>query len=73
MGKSTVLNFVEHYLGRPPDGNTHPIVVRFNPWWFTGREDLILQFFDSTAQGHPGFVFREKTSPHIQGYPQGTL
>ena len=50
LGKSTVLNFVEYYLKQPAKGN-RPIVVRFNPWWFGGRKDLTLQFFDSLQGG----------------------
>ena len=49
-GKSTILNFVDHYL-RDLDEDKAPIVVRFNPWWFTGREDLVLQFFDHLQRG----------------------
>ena len=41
-GKSTILNFVESELKDPDDS---PIVVRFNPWWFSGRSDLIEKFF----------------------------
>lgn len=43
-GKSTVLNFVEHYL-RKNRGKAAPLVLRFNPWWFSGDEDLVKQFF----------------------------
>jgi predicted KAP-like P-loop ATPase len=39
-GKSTVLNFVIHYLNQY-DLKLRPIVVQFNPWWFSDREDLI--------------------------------
>jgi predicted KAP-like P-loop ATPase len=44
-GKTTLLNFVTHYLGETEEG-TRPIVVRFNPWWFSGDEDLTRRFFD---------------------------
>ena len=40
-GKSTILNFVENELD---DGNSAPAVVRFNPWWFSGRGDLVEKF-----------------------------
>jgi len=43
-GKSSVLNFVEHYLSEDSEQEA-PIVIRFNPWWFSGREDIVLQFF----------------------------
>lgn len=42
-GKSTVLNYVTHYLEQPPDGNL-PVVVSFNPWWFSGQENLARTF-----------------------------
>ena len=38
-GKSTMLNFVEKDLGKRA-GIEPPIIVRFNPWWFSGQEDL---------------------------------
>lgn len=44
-GKTTLLNFVRHYLERKPK-NQRPIIVRFNPWWFSGHEDLVRRFFD---------------------------
>jgi predicted KAP-like P-loop ATPase len=44
-GKSTVLNFFAHYLSQLPQAE-RPIVVRFNPWWFAGQEDLARRFFD---------------------------
>lgn len=43
-GKSTVINFIIHYLhliGR----KERPIIVPFNPWWFSGQEALIRHFF----------------------------
>lgn len=40
-GKSTILNFVENEL-RGID--SAPAVVRFNPWWFSGRGDLVEKF-----------------------------
>ena len=43
-GKSTILNFILRYLEQDPD-NEAPIVVRFNPWWFAGQEDLVRRFF----------------------------
>jgi predicted KAP-like P-loop ATPase len=57
-GKTTLLNFVLHYLEeltRPSSAgrvdaraaeNPNLLVVRFNPWWFTGREDLAVKLLD---------------------------
>ena len=40
-GKSTVLNFVRHYyLEQKPEH----VVAEFNPWWFSGQEDLARAF-----------------------------
>jgi len=43
-GKTTMLNFVEHYARKAPEGK-RPIIFRFNPWWFSGAEELTLHFF----------------------------
>lgn len=43
-GKTTVLNFVIHTLTQKPE-EEQPIVVSFNPWLFSGRDDLTKQFF----------------------------
>jgi predicted KAP-like P-loop ATPase len=38
-GKSTVLNFVLYYLEH--EFAEQPVIpIHFNPWWFSGREDL---------------------------------
>lgn len=42
-GKSTVLNYVQHYLDQLPEGE-QPVVVKFNPWWFSGQENLARTF-----------------------------
>ena len=39
FGKTTVLNFIIHYL-QQYDTAQKPIIVKFNPWWFSNREDL---------------------------------
>lgn len=44
LGKTTVLNFCESYLQKEL-ASRKPIVIRFNPWWFSGRDDLVRQFF----------------------------
>lgn len=44
LGKTTLLNFIEHFT-RADAGDDAPIIVRFNPWWFSGREDLLRRFF----------------------------
>lgn len=42
-GKSTVLAYVQHALESGPDED-RPIVVQFNPWWFSGQEHLAKAF-----------------------------
>jgi predicted KAP-like P-loop ATPase len=44
LGKTTLLNFIEHFTKADADDDA-PIVVRFNPWWFSGRDDLLSRFF----------------------------
>ena len=41
-GKTSVLNFIQHYLKH--ESNFSPLVVQFNPWWFSGQEDLTIDF-----------------------------
>ncbi len=42
-GKSTVLNYVGYYLDQIREEN-RPVVVTFNPWWFSGQENLARAF-----------------------------
>jgi predicted KAP-like P-loop ATPase len=42
-GKSTVLAYVEHELEQGPEAE-RPVVVSFNPWWFSGQENLAKAF-----------------------------
>lgn len=49
-GKTTVLNFVEHYLNEESEA-TKPIIIKFAPWWFSGQQDLTQRYFDQLA-GH---------------------
>lgn len=44
-GKTTLLNFVVHYLEHAAE-DQRPVIVHFNPWWFSGHEDLTRRFFD---------------------------
>jgi hypothetical protein len=45
-GKTAILNFIEDIVAQKPV-EQQPIVVKFNPWWFTGREDLTQRFFEA--------------------------
>lgn len=43
FGKSTMLNFLVHYLQQKPE-TEQPIIINFNPWLFTGDEDITRRF-----------------------------
>lgn len=55
-GKSTLLNFIIHHITQMPE-KFQPIIVRFNPWWFSGQEDLTKRFFSQlqAVLGKEGF------------------
>ena len=42
-GKSTVLNFIRHYLSASQSADQY-VVMDFNPWWFSGQENLTRRF-----------------------------
>lgn len=42
-GKSTVLGYVQHFLTEHAEAD-QPVVVTFNPWWFSGQEHLAHAF-----------------------------
>jgi predicted KAP-like P-loop ATPase len=44
-GKTTLLNFLSHYFKQAPR-DEQPLIVPFNPWWFSGHESLVKHFFD---------------------------
>ena len=43
-GKSSVLNFVREYVKNAPEEKP-VLVVNFNPWWFSGSDHLLTEFF----------------------------
>ena len=45
FGKSTLLNFLTYYLKQKPKSE-QPIIVPFNPWLFSGGEDITRRFID---------------------------
>lgn len=42
-GKSTILKFICHNLAELQE-NERPIIIEFNPWWFSGQENLAKAF-----------------------------
>lgn len=49
-GKTTLINFVLHHLSKLPESQI-PTTVRFNPWWFSGQEELLARFFQELQAG----------------------
>ncbi len=47
-GKSTVLNFAEHYINKSnqKNGKSKIVVFKFNPWMFSGSENLTRVYFE---------------------------
>lgn len=39
-GKTSILNFTRHDLQTNADAKDDLLLVDFNPWWFSGRDDL---------------------------------
>jgi len=42
-GKSTVLSYVRYFLEQRPEAE-QPVIVTFNPWWFSGQDNLARAF-----------------------------
>lgn len=51
-GKSTILKFICHNLKEVPE-NERPIVIEFNPWWFSGQEHLARAFLGQLQAALP--------------------
>ena len=45
-GKTSIINMIEDYWNQSDSDN---IIVHFNPWYFSNRNDLLFQFFDTLA------------------------
>lgn len=46
-GKTTVLNFIRYFLQEiPKNEEKKPIILEFNPWLFSGKEDLAKAFLN---------------------------
>lgn len=46
LGKSTLLNFIAYEFSQQ-ESDIRPYIVRFNPWWFSGSQDLTARFFSA--------------------------
>lgn len=75
-GKSTLLNFVSHYLNKAYQKNK-PIVIRFNPWWFSDREDLTRLYIEQLKDNLGKNKFKKvnkklsKLTDALSNHPQG--
>jgi predicted KAP-like P-loop ATPase len=49
-GKTSLLNMTNFFLGER-EKSEQPIVVAFNPWWFSGHEELAREFFIALRTG----------------------
>jgi|GEM_PF-6432631 len=50
-GKTSMLNLVRHYLEQQDaEHASPPLVISFNPWLFSHRDDLIVRFFQQLEQ-----------------------
>ena len=65
-GKTSVLNFLVSDLAKGP---ASPIVVKFNPWWFSGREQLLGAFLSqlSAKLQLPNHVEKAKKASKLLG------
>lgn len=49
-GKTTTLNYIEHFLTKESNkissnNDDKPLILHFNPWLFSGHQDIVFQFF----------------------------
>jgi predicted KAP-like P-loop ATPase len=52
-GKSTVLSYVRYFLEQRP-AIEQPVIITFNPWWFSGQENLARAFLGQLQAVLPG-------------------
>jgi len=45
-GKTSIMNMATDYLKKNHSEKEPIIIIRFNPWWFSGQNQLIKQFFN---------------------------
>lgn len=58
-GKTTTLNYVAHFLRKSPEQN-RPVIIWFNAWWFSGREDLVRAFFQQLRAELGGLKYHSR-------------
>ena len=66
-GKTSMLNFIRNYLEKAGDQNAPPaLVILFNPWLFSHRDDLIVRFFHQLEQEFKKYELDGKFSAKIK-------
>ena len=65
-GKTTTINFVTRELENFPEAG-RPNVIRFNPWWFSGQEDLTRSFFKQLLAAVEGQGLLSDTTLELLG------
>lgn len=65
-GKSTFLEYILRYLeaSTKSSNNSNMTVVRFNPWWFSGKQDLTIALLIELQSKLPG-AFAKKLIKNI--------
>ncbi|MFS0754462.1 P-loop NTPase fold protein [Noviherbaspirillum sp. 1P10PC] len=69
-GKSTVLSYVQHFLEQRPEAE-QPVIVTFNPWWFSGQENLARAFLDQLQAVLPTQSKKFKKLGDLLGLAEG--
>lgn len=75
-GKTSLLNLLEECVKAKAKNNDNswstPIIVRFNPWWFSRKDDLFVRFFNELANAVGRVDNRlQKLSQKLQKLSQG--
>ncbi|WP_081723087.1 KAP family NTPase [Thermoanaerobacter thermocopriae] len=65
-GKTTFLNFISHYL----KDDSSISIVRFDPWWFSGKENLMWQFFKNLSLSLKKSAKFEKIANKLEIYAE---
>ncbi len=80
-GKSTILSFLAELVQKDehfnklnvPEKTLRPVIVKFNPWWFSGQEDLFARFFQELgAQVGGGRANLDKVAEIFKKLSQGS-
>jgi predicted KAP-like P-loop ATPase len=48
-GKTSILNMVVEYIENEPNQGNWPLIIHFNPWYFSDQNQLFTQFFNTIA------------------------